>query len=378
MLIDALLGVGIEGCPREPIKTIIHMMNETHLPIISVDVPSGFTCENTRDRVNADYVVTFHAPKKGMEYIDKEKIVVKSIGIPSDAITFVGPGDVRYYWKLNKKDSHKGENGRVLIIGGSKHYFGAPVFSAEAAFLSGVDLVYWLIPSEIKHVLVGHENLIPLIYEGSHLNENAIEVVTPLLDKVDVILIGPGLGLTNEVYNTLVDLLSVIKKDTKLVIDADGLKHLKDDHDLLHDFQVILTPHHGEFKLFFGENPSNLSLDSIMELVRRYNMTLILKGHKSLITDGRKFKYNTVGDPRMTMGGTGDVLAGIVSAAFTKMNAFNAATAAIFLNGVSALMAKQDLGPTYSTVHLLERVPLAIRECLAGKLDLLRRLIFNE
>ena len=143
VLIDALLGTGLAGELKEPYSTIVKKINETKKKIIvSVDVPTGLGSAHS---ISPDYTLTFHDRKEGMTDKNSGKITIVDIGIPQEALTYVGPGELSVYYPRPAKKSHKGENGVVLVIGGGP-YIGAPALSGLAALRTGVDLVYIATP----------------------------------------------------------------------------------------------------------------------------------------------------------------------------------------------------------------------------------------
>ena len=263
IIIDGLLGTGIEGKIREPISSAIDAINSLKekgkVKVVSIDVPSGLN-PNTGDvsdkAVKSDLVVTFHRAKKGMESQTKyiKDIVVKSIGIPEEASLFVGKGDFISTLKSRKSDVHKGQYGKILVIGGSKDYSGAPAYSSLTGINFGIDLVKTFAPEIIGDVIRKYSpNLIVGTSPGDWLNLNAYDEVSKQIEWADAVLIGPGIGLEKETEELLKKVLKKIKIDQKpLVLDADALKLVKNHLDLIKGLPVILTPHEGELKIMTG------------------------------------------------------------------------------------------------------------------------------
>ncbi|MFX1310264.1 MAG: NAD(P)H-hydrate epimerase, partial [Promethearchaeota archaeon] len=224
VIVDGLLGTGIEGKIREPIASTINIINSLkendpkRLTIVSIDVPSGLDPNTGKvydKAVKADLVITFHRKKNGMstssEYM--KEILEKSIGIPTEASTFVGKGDLISTLKKRKVDVHKGEFGKILIIGGSKNYSGAPAYSSLTGINFGIDLVITYVPEVIADVLRSFSpNMIVRSKKGNWLNIKALEEITELIKWADAILIGPGMGIEKETENLLVELLKKLKE----------------------------------------------------------------------------------------------------------------------------------------------------------------------
>lgn len=325
VLVDALLGTGVTGKIREPYRTTIQIMNELKNPIISVDVPSGL---NSDLQVDPDITVTFHDVKEGMTEENCGKIIIKDIGIPEEAIEYTGPGEMLLY-PVPYDESHKGDNGTLLIVGGGP-YIGAPALAGFSAYRTGVDLVYLAVPEDIKDVIAGYSpSFITEALEGNILKTDHVDKIIKLSEKCDALLIGPGLGTDNETKNAV---LKIIKRiDIPTIIDADGLKAIKDDFDVLKKGSVF-TPHKGELKIL-TESYKDPQMTSD-ELAQQLGVVLLVKGKVDYITDGKRSKKNDFGSPAMTVGGTGDTLAGVVGALLAKgMTPFDAARTAAYITG---------------------------------------------
>jgi len=194
LIIDGLLGTGIKGQIREPISSTIDLINDLkevwpdRLKIVSIDVPSGFdpnTGRVSHKTIISDLVITFHRQKKGMEKKSKyiKEIVVTSIGIPQEAHLFVGKGDLLPCLKVRKIDNHKGQFGRLLVIGGSKNYSGAPAYSSLTGINFGCDLVITYTPDVIGNVLRSYSpNMIVRTSAGDWLNLDAESEILELTD----------------------------------------------------------------------------------------------------------------------------------------------------------------------------------------------------
>ncbi|AEH25547.1 bifunctional ADP-dependent NAD(P)H-hydrate dehydratase/NAD(P)H-hydrate epimerase [Pyrococcus yayanosii] len=358
VIVDALLGAGTKGEPREPIRSAIEKINEYagRAKIVSIDLPSGYP---STVRVKADFAVTFQWDKD--EYEGFERVVVK-IGYPKELYNIVGPGDAKF--ALRKKGEHKGQNGRLLIIGGSEDYFGAPYLAAKAASYL-VDLVFLTMP-EYSARRIGDPNLILRPVEGSNFALKHLENVLTIAEKVDAVVIGPGIGVDE---NTKAFVREFIRRCGRpMVIDADALKAIAGDLDALRGKRFVLTPHAGEFRMLFGElPPAGLKerAATVMKKAKEIGGVILLKGSYDVISDGKTWKYNKTGNRGMTTGGTGDVLAGIVGALLALGNEpLRAASVGAFLNGLAGDMVKEEKGENFTALDVAEKIPNATRWAL--------------
>ena len=267
---------------------------------------------------------------------------------------------------LKKRElwSHKGDHGKVLVIGGSKDYIGAPALAALAALRSGVDLSIVAAPEKVAWIINSYSpDLITKKFEGDFFNWDNVKDVIELCEdgNFDAVLIGPGLGLEPNTMDFAKEIVERVQLPK--VIDADALKALKDAEIR----NAILTPHAGEFQIMTDED-INKDFEEVMNIVKKYagrDKIILLKGHTDIITDGETVRLNHTGNPGMTVGGTGDVLAGLCLgfAAQTK-DLFNSAFAAAHLNGMIGdyLLKKNGIGFTASDmVELIPRIKKKIK-----------------
>ena len=332
LIIDALLGTGSEGPPREPLDTCVAMANESGTPIISVDLPTP--------GVLARWIVAFHRPKtSGSEVAD--------IGIPIEAEVFTGPGTVTLVPRRGPT-AHKGDGGRVLIIGGGP-YQGAPYLAGLGALRAGADIVKIASPV--------FEPIPDLIYErldGTVINRDHIPRLIELACQSDVVVCGNGLG---EASHDVV--CAVAPHCKKAVFDADALRQ-----PLPLAENIIFTPHAAEFTRMTGKvAPADLAGRGRMVQSAAAGSTIILKGAIDVISDGTRIKFNRTGTPAMTVGGTGDVLAGVTAALFCHLPAYEAATVAAYVNGMAGMAAEKAIGGGLLASDLVNYIP---RE-LSGK-----------
>nr|KJR74002.1 MAG: NAD(P)H-hydrate epimerase [Thermoproteus sp. AZ2] len=371
VIIDAILGTGIRGKLREPHATAIDLMNASPAPKVAVDVPSGLDPDTgeVRDKaVTAAVTVTFHKAKPGLlkpeaaRYVGK--LVVEPIGIPPEAELYVGPGDFRRLSFARRADSKKGDHGRVLIIGGSAEYSGAPMYVALASLRAGVDLAILAEPEPAAQAAKAYSpDLIAVPLKGDRLRPAHVEELIKLAERADAVAMGPGLGLEPETQEAVRMLFGRLLGRKPLVIDADAIKALSGAR--AEGRGVVFTPHAGEFKALTGaEAPTELR--QRMEVAKgeaaKIGAVILLKGRYDVITDGSRVRVNITGTPAMTVGGTGDVLTGLVAAFATKAKSLlDAAALAAFVNGLAGEEAAKELGFHITASDLLKYIPMVIR-----------------
>jgi NAD(P)H-hydrate epimerase len=347
LIVDAVFGTGARGIVKGLEAGAIDAINSSGRPVISVDVPSGL---GTNKVVRADIVVTFHRPKPDMT----GNVVVADIGIPSNAELFVGPGDL---WLVGKRtpDSHKGDSGRILVIGGGP-YTGAPALSALAALRAGADIVTVAAPRTAARTISGFSpNLIVQELSEEHLCPEDMSVLGDQIARHDVVVMGMGLGRHPETMAAVAEIIPLAKK---VVIDADALQP-----DL--PLKGIVTPHAGEFKRISGISLLDLSYRERIEPLKSFagekGLVVLLKGKVDLISDGEVVRANSTGNPGMTVGGTGDVLAGVTAAFYARTSAMRAATAAAFVNGRAGDLVYAELDYGMMATDVVEKIPHAMR-----------------
>jgi len=209
VVVDALLGIGLKGTPRPPILQMIRMINQSNAFRIAVDIPTGVnsdTGEIPGEAVKADLTVTFHKPKPGLDKAKEHvgEVVVKKIGLPEEFEHYVGPGDVKLAVKERPPDAHKGDFGRLLVVGGSETFSGAPAFVALAALRAGVDIVYIAAPHRTAYAISSMSpNLITVKMEGDYLSTRNISVIRRYLEGSTAMVMGPGLGLHKDTQDAV-------------------------------------------------------------------------------------------------------------------------------------------------------------------------------
>ncbi len=317
VIVDALLGTGAALPLREPYASLVELMNAAKGRVLACDMPTP--------GARADRVIAFHLAKtQGAE--------VYSIGIPFGAEVFCGKGDLLSVPE-KPAGAHKGWAGYVLVIGGGP-YQGAPFLAGTAALRSGADVV---------RVAAPVDGFMPdLILErlpGDKVGKEHLTRLLALAENADVVITGPGLGADPESLEVAAQVVSAAKR---AVVDADLLRNpLPKARE-----QTVYTPHAGEFARVFCPVPEKLAERGILvrEAAKRAGGTVILKGAVDVISDGSRVKFNQSGAPCMTTGGTGDVLSGVCGGLLARMNAFEAACAAVHAAGLTGELADEDTG----------------------------------
>ena len=327
VIIDALLGIGVNGTPKEPLKTCILMANVSTAQIIAADVPTP--------GMRADRICAFHQAKT-------EGSTVVDIGIPMEAECYTGPGDLTLLPARGRK-AHKGVGGEVLVIGGGP-YQGAPYLAGLGALRAGADIVRIASPV--------FEPIPDLIYErldGNRIGKEHIERLISLAEQADAVICGNGLGSESHVV-----IQAIAPHCRKAVIDADALR-LPLPQAIN---ETLYTPHAGEFTRITGIKLPDSTRDRAL-IAKRAGIkgTVLLKGHIDIITDGKRVRFNRSGDPAMTVGGTGDVLAGIAGALLCHLPAFETGCIAAYVNGRAGQTVAAERGEGMLATDLVDRIP---------------------
>jgi hydroxyethylthiazole kinase-like uncharacterized protein yjeF len=366
IVVDALLGTGTKGKPKPPISQLVEKINTMNAFRVAVDVPTGIdsdTGETLGTAVKANLTITFHKTKKGLENAREHvgELIVKDIGLPKEFENYAGPGDVLLAIKPRPSEAHKGDFGRLLVIGGSETFSGAPAFVALAALRTGVDLAYIATPEKTAHTIASMSpDLITIKLEGTHLNTGNVSALKTYIESANAIALGPGLGLhpeTKEAVKAVIDSVEVAAKP--LLLDADGLKAFAEFKRKLR-VPSVLTPHVGEYAILTGKKaPENLKekASEVQKTAGELGATILLKGPVDIISDEKRFKLNFTGNPGMTVGGTGDVLSGIVAAFLAhQIDPFEAAVAGAFVNGAAGDFVFQEKGYHMISTDLIQKI----------------------
>ncbi|RPI40524.1 MAG: NAD(P)H-hydrate dehydratase, partial [Methanoregulaceae archaeon] len=318
------------GSAAEPLSTCIAMANSSRAQVLAADVPSP--------GMRADRICAFHRAKTaGSEVID--------IGIPVEAECCVGPGDLTMLPRRRKK-AHKGYGGEVLVIGGGP-YQGAPYLAGLGALRAGADIVRIASP-----VFEPIPDLIFERLEGKVIDPEHTERLIALAERADVVVCGNGIGTGSQAV-----VEAVAPHCKKAVFDADALRLPLPTAT----GETIYTPHAGEFARITGKTlPDDTSGRARAAKKAGIKGTVLLKGHTDIITDGTRVRFNRTGDPAMTVGGTGDVLAGVAGALLCKLPAFEAACIAAYVCGRAGESVAAERGSGMLASDMVDRIPLVL------------------
>ncbi|TFG32429.1 NAD(P)H-hydrate dehydratase [Candidatus Thorarchaeota archaeon] len=371
ILVDALMGFGLHSTLREPLLTAVKSINKSKAIKYSIDIPSGIDSDKGvvhGDAVVADHTISLHAEKIGLTHAAKYagKSHVVTIGIPREAAYTCGPGDLLHFDRPRKSSAKKGDSGRILVIGGSDVYSGAPALSGMAALRTGSDLVSILAPEPVVLAIRKYSPNLMVTSLGTHiLQPEVVDVALEMISKNDVVVFGPGLGTHPETMTTVTTLVQkIIDLKKPLVLDADGLKAIAQSGIKLNPDNVVLTPHWGELKtIMYADlgNSENLEnrISRAIDAAKQYNASILLKGPIDVIAHpSGNYKINRTGVPAMTVGGTGDVLTGIIASLLSRYsNAFQAACAGAFISGLAGELAAHELGDHIVATDCIEKIP---------------------
>jgi len=260
--------------------------------------------------------------------------------------------------------SKKGDNGIVLVVGGSSLYHGAPILASVAALRCGADLVYTGIPKSISIPVRSYSpNIIALPMPADRLTVGSTNRLLGMLPKTPhSAAIGMGMTIAKPEALTLLT-KRLLDKGTRLLLDASAL--IPNILETIAGSNSIITPHAGEYKRIFGESPGQTEeemVSSITAMAQKYRITIILKGWLNIIANPDKNVAKVArATPAMTVGGTGDVLDGIAANLFAKMNSFDASALAVYFNGIAANLAVEKLGNHIMATDIIQFLPEAMK-----------------
>jgi NAD(P)H-hydrate epimerase len=357
VVIDALLGTGLKGAPREETARVIEQVNAAGVPVLAVDIPSGVnasTGEVAGAAIRADVTVTMHGPKVGLAVAPGRfragEVVVADIGLePGDTEhQLVAPEILAEVPRRSPRDN-KYSAGHVLVVGGSRGMSGAASLAARAAFRADAGYVTIAAPAESLPVLE------TLVLEAV---KRPVEEAFEAAARANALAVGPGLGRGPEAKALVRRLLAQV--DLPAVVDADALFELEPAE---WPAPRVLTPHEGELGRLLGRDSQEIAahrLVSVQEAAERFGCVVVLKGADSLIAaPGRGVLLSALGLPSLATAGTGDVLTGITAAFLAKgLEPQRAAAAACAAQQLASHEASQRYGLVASDV--VEALPRAL------------------
>ncbi|WP_312653104.1 NAD(P)H-hydrate dehydratase [Proteiniclasticum sp.] len=378
VVVDALLGTGIKGDVSPLYAAVIDSMNDFAPKIISVDIPSGLSADTGMPMpvaVIAHRTVTFETIKKGLisysalPYVGK--LAVEPIGIPETLLQeeikpvyFTDHHEAEKLIPERELTGHKNHYGRVLVVAGSRGFTGAAMLSSEAALATGSGLVTLCSYDETMQILV------PRLTEIMSLDEENLEEG---VGKADIVAFGPGLGNSEETFQLLLRVIKTLqeegKSDSTLVIDADGLNALEGRTEILKPlcFNVVLTPHPGEMARLTGKSVKEIEDDRMgtaKRFAQEHDVIVVLKGYRTVVTDGRTVNINSTGSSAMAQGGMGDVLTGIIASLSGQgLSSYEAAILGTFIHGcIGDQLALERYSVKAS--EIIENIPFYMKKLL--------------
>ena len=382
IVVDAILGTGINGTVRGIAYDIIRIINENARYILSVDVPSGINSDSGEICgvcINADKTVTFAGYKIGMFMYPAAdctgEIIPCSISVPDYIIdeqnlqiNVTDAGFVRSILKTRENNTQKGDYGKLLIIAGSKGMSGAAYMASEAALKSGAGLITLVCPECINDVLEAKTTevmTLPVPDMDGKLSSEASEFIREKIRTAGAVLIGPGIGRSGEVTNLVRDVLR--NSHVPVIVDADAINAVSEDLSVLSECacELIFTPHAAEFSRLTGLDISYIEDNRIQvskEFAEEFGAVLLLKGHHTIVTDPSLTQYiNNTGNPGMASGGSGDVLAGIIASLTARgIDAVTAAAAAAYIHGLAGDIASEKMSQEAMTAtDIINSIPEA-------------------
>jgi len=284
---------------------------------------------------------------------------------------------IRKIYFSRPKNSKKYDFGFLTIIGGSDLYSGSPALSALSALRSGVDMTRIIAPKRAADIIASFSpNLVAYPLVGDKISKEHLATLITLTEAAKTVsygktavVIGGGLGRSLETQEAILEYLSQI--DVPFVVDADAIHAVSKNKEVLSGKKFIMTPHSYEFFIVTGIDITNLSQEEkekiVLEEANRLKGIIILKGNIDIISDGKEVVVNKTGNPSMTVGGTGDVLAGICGALLARgVDPFLSAQAASFINGFAADIAVKEFGEGMLATDIIDNIPKALLEILSN------------
>jgi hydroxyethylthiazole kinase-like uncharacterized protein yjeF len=386
IVVDAIFGTGFSGKLRGMAEMVVREMNESGIPIVAVDTPSGIDADIgtvAGTAVKADLTVTMGLPKQGQflyparHYVGE--LYVAEIGFPEQAVEQVAPAGtlveslvVQRFIPWRAPNLHKGAFGRVLIIAGSTGMSGAAAMSATSALRAGAGLVYLAIPEHLNTILetkCTEAITIPVLQNSNgSIALTAYGAIMEKIEQVDVVAIGPGMGQHRETQK----LIRKVVKDAQvpLLLDADGINALQGSHAILkkRSMPTIITPHLGEMARLIEQDAAAIESDKIAvarQYAKKWGVVLVLKGAPTVIAeqDG-SFWLNGHVNSGLATAGSGDVLSGLIIGFLgQKTTALAAAVSGVHVHGLCGELLLEEMGEHAMIAgDLINAIPRAIKK----------------
>lgn len=379
LIVDALLGTGNNRKTEGILLQLIQHLNKQVCNRVAIDIPSGLFADQQTEDLNAvvhcNQTITFQFPKQSFFYPEYAIAVgefnVLDIGIHTDFIkseptkyALIEEQDIKAMLPSRSQFAHKGNFGHALLLAGSKGKAGAAILSARACMRSGAGLVS---VNSSQACLIPIQTAVPEVMVEADNDENIITEFV-IVEKYDVVGIGPGVGIDARTAQVLKQMIQEFK--APMVFDADAINILADNKTWLSFLPngSILTPHIGEFRRLAGNinNPFDRT-DAQIELAKKLNCYIILKGKFTAIAtpDGKVF-FNPTGNPGMATAGSGDVLTGIICGLLAQgFVSGKAAIVGVYLHGLAGDLAAEELtNYSLNAGDIIDHLPKAFKHIL--------------
>jgi NAD(P)H-hydrate epimerase len=364
VIIDCLLGIGYKGALKSPLNKIITMINEIDAYKVAIDIPSGLNANTGICKLAfcADKTYTMGAIKQGMFLNDGAtycgEIDVVDIGIPhsyyNESIGKFGTLKQELELPPRKRNSHKGDYGRVTIIAGSEGYTGAAILSSKACVRIGAGLVTLLHEPGLNYIL--ETSLVEVMTKSYDTSK-----FYSMLQQSNIVLVGPGLGLIPKSAELVRYIL--LNFSGKVIMDADAITLVSREMELLEKTkaEVLLTPHLGEFASLCHKSVDKIKdkiFNEAEKLVEKYGVTILVKSANSFVLSKEGLVFNNRGNDGLSTGGSGDVLAGLITGMVAQgFPLFKAASnSSFYLGRLAEKLSKER--KTYSIIpsDLIENI----------------------
>jgi NAD(P)H-hydrate epimerase len=387
IVVDGLLGTGFSGALRPDALEFIRAVNRLgrRAFILSIDIPSGLdglTGRPQPEAVRADVTVTFQAAKLGLAMPEAGEytgtVHVRPIGIPA-LIMGQNPAkhqlvtdDVMRLIPAPHPAMHKGDAGHVLIVGGSTGLTGAPRLAAMGALRAGAGLVTVACPGGlVESVRGGSADIMTLALGSAHgWTPELANILQPQLGRFDAVVVGPGLGRDVKTVDFLTSF--VAECPTHAVLDADALFCLAQMPGAVSGLPdtTVLTPHPGEMARLLDSTTADIQaarLDAVQTFVGSSRATLVLKGAGTIVADRERVLLSPLAEPNLAVGGSGDVLSGIIAALMARgMSPALAAALGVHWHGAAGRLLREDYPARGNLAsEIADMLPLAAKEYLS-------------
>jgi len=379
IIIDAIFGTGLKREIKDIYYDVIRLINNSNKTVVSLDIPSGINGDTGRimgTAVKADYTITFGLPKPGnILYPGFEHcgdLSVTHISFPPELYKDLSI-EINIPAKLKKRDpdGHKGSFGDALFISGASNYYGAPCFAALSFLKAGGGYSRLASPESITpYISQSIKEIVHIPLESTEtgsISSDSKDEILSISQKVDIVVIGPGMSLNRDTQKLIIELTKEINKP--LLIDGDGISAISDNPDILkkRSHPTILTPHIGEMARICNNSIEEI-LENKIEIVKktaeRLNSYIVLKGAHSIIASPDKRVFiNLSGNSGMATAGSGDVLTGVIAAMYGMVKEIEEALkTGVFIHGLAGDLAALEKGEDGITANdILEFLPAALK-----------------